>query len=215
VDFLKLVGAFEDAPQVYQVLNELDIDLIFLDIEMPGLSGIDFLRSLKNPPLVIFITAYPDFALQGYELDVIDYLVKPVPLSRFLKAVNKAKDILMARHGQHSSRTETTDYFFVKENGKYVRILYDEVLFVEAMQNYVAIHLPGRKLISYITLSILENQFPAAKFLRVHKSYIISLDKVSSLEGSTVIIQSAKIPVSRKVKDILMQRLIANKLLKR
>jgi len=215
VDFLEIAGAFENAKQAYPALDKLDVDLVFLDIEMPGISGIDFMRTLANPPLVIFTTAYPDYALQGYELDVVDYLLKPVSLPRFLKAVGKAKDLYAAKLTVKGQGQVENDYFFVKESGKFVKIFYKEVLYAEALQNYVSIHLEDRKLITYITLSTLEKQFPVSSFLRIHKSYIVALDKIDGIEGGSVNIRSALIPISRNVKERLMQCVVEKKLLKR
>jgi DNA-binding LytR/AlgR family response regulator len=215
VDFLKVAGVFEDAQQVYSVLNELNIDLIFLDIEMPKISGIDLLRTLNKAPMVIITSAYQEYAIAGYELNVIDYLLKPVSLARFLKAVNKANDIYSASHATRTLPLERDDFFFVKENGKYTRILYEDVLFAEALQNYVSIHLQDRKVITYITMAILEKQFPAAMFLRIHKSYIVSLSKIDSIEGNIVTINKTPIPVSRNMKEVLLQQVVQKKLLKR
>jgi DNA-binding LytR/AlgR family response regulator len=206
IDFLELAGVFESAQKAYTVLNEQQIDLLFLDIQMPKISGVDFVKSLNDPPHIIFTTAYPDYALQGYELDAVDYLVKPIAFSRFVKAANKVKEILASRF---------TGYFFVKENGKFIRVIYEDVLYIEALQNYVSIHLANRKIVSYITLSVLEKQLPPTIFMRVHKSYIISLNRVASIEGNAVVIDSTAIPVSRKIKDQLAQRVLENKLLKR
>jgi DNA-binding LytR/AlgR family response regulator len=215
IDFLELVGVFENAMQAYDILNEGDVKLIFLDIEMPLLSGIDFLKSLKNQPYTIFTTAYSHHALEGFELGVMDYLVKPIAFPRFLKAVNKVKDQFSGRPESKEIAEDEKGYFFIKENGKFIRIGYEEVLFAEALQNYVAIYLSGKKLISYITLSILEKQLPASMFLKVHKSYIVSLQKITEIEGNMVLIGSSKIPVSRNIKDILMKKVVENKLLKR
>lgn len=215
VDFLELEGIFEDALQANTFLNDRLIDLIFLDIEMPRLSGIDFIRSLKNVPSIIFTTAYPEYALEGYELNVADYLVKPIAFPRFLKAVNKVKDQLSSRLAGKPVNNEDTNYFFVKENGKYTKIFYEEMLYAEALQNYVAIHLSGRKLLTYMPLSSLESKLPAALFMKVHKSYIVSLQKINTIEGNSVLIQSARIPVSRNIKETLMQKLLENKLLKK
>jgi DNA-binding LytR/AlgR family response regulator len=214
VDFLNVVGVFENAQQVYSVINELDIELMFLDIDMPKLSGLDFLRSLQHPPLAIITTAHQDYALEGFELDVVDYLLKPIALSRFLKAVNKAKDMLR-KHPATDDAPLKDDHFFVKENGRFTRIQYKEVLYAEALQNYVSIHLRERKLITYITMAILEKQFPAAEFMRIHKSYIVSLSHIDSVEGNMVNLGNASIPVSRKMKDELMQRVVENRLVRR
>lgn len=215
VDFLNVVGVFESAQQLYSTITDLDVDLIFLDIDMPRLSGIDFIRSLKKSPMVIIVTAYQEYAVEGYELDVIDYLLKPVSLPRFLKAVNKAHEFHKAANAQEKGGPENNNYFFVKESGRFTRIMYRDVLFAEALQNYVSIHLPDRKVITYITMTILEKQFPAAQFMRIHKSYIVSLSRIDSMEDNMVSIGRTSIPMSRKMKDELMQKLLENKLLKR
>ncbi len=214
VDFLELRAISEDVLQAYRILNEESIDLIFLDIEMPKLSGIDFIRSLKTAPYIIFTTAYPRYALEGYELDVADYLVKPIAFPRFLKAVNKVKSLVL-KQTVNPAIAEDKDYFFVKENGKFTKVFYREVLFAEALQNYVAIHLTGKKILSYITLSILEAQLPATLFMKVHKSYMVSLQKIDAIEGNELLIQSVRIPVSRNLKETLLKKVLENKLLKR
>lgn len=216
VDFLNVVGVFENAQQVYAMLNEVETDLIFLDIEMPKVSGIDFLRSVKHAPMVIITTAYQEYAVESYELDVVDYLVKPVSLPRFLKAVNKAKDLFRSqRAAAGESVAENKDHFFVKENGRFIKVLYRDVLFAEALQNYVAIHLQDRKLITYITMAILEKQFPSSEFMRIHKSFIVSLSRIESMEGNMVNIGKASVPVSRNIKAELMQKVVERKLLRR
>jgi DNA-binding LytR/AlgR family response regulator len=214
VDFLALVNICDNAIKAYGFLSSEKVDLIFLDIEMPKLSGIEFLQSLKNAPAVVFTTAYPDYALQGYELDVIDYLVKPVSFPRFLKAANKAKDFLTGRNVGHENVVDK-DHFFLKVNNRFEKIFYEEVLYVEALQNYVAIHLPGKKMVSYITISHVEKQLPEQLFMRVHKSYIVSLPKIQSIEGNTVTINQKQIPVSRNIKDTLMAKVVDKKLFKR
>lgn len=214
LDFLDIVGVFEDASQLYPVISEMEIDLVFLDIEMPRLSGIDFVRSLKHPPLIVITTAYPKYAIEGYELDVVDYLLKPVTLSRFLKAVNKAKEILQTRMNRNLP-SPVDDHFFIKENGRYTKVLYDEVIYIEALQNYVAIHLSNKKLVTYNTLSQLEKQLPESIFMRIHKSYMVSLSKIESIDGNMVLLGKEKVPVSRTTRESLMQKLLEKKLLRR
>ena len=211
VDFLQVTGVYENAKQAYPALEKQAAQLVFLDIELPGPSGIDLLRSLKTSPLVIFTTAYPDYAIEGYELDAIDYLLKPILPPRFLKAVNKAKEIIEWKKMDH---VNDADHLFVKENGRYTKVLYKDILFVEALQNYVALHLQGKRLITYNTLSVLEKQLPATQFMRIHKSYIVSVDRIVAIEKNMVTLPNAVVPVSRNIKDELMKRL-DNKLLKR
>jgi len=214
VDFLDVKGMFADVREVYRLLSEEQVDLIFLDIEMPVLSGIDFIKTLKQPPFIIFTTAFQSYALEGYELDVIDFLVKPVAFTRFLKAVSKAREIILAIRAEKKEQ-ELNNYFFIKENGIYTKVLYGDVQFAEALQNYVSLHLTERKIIIYITLSLLEKQLPESSFMRIHKSYIIALNKINAIDGNMVTIQSVKIPISRKLRDLLLQRVLENKLLKR
>lgn len=213
VAFLQLAGSCENAIKAAAQLNEGNIDLMLLDIQMPKLSGIEFLKTLKNPPLVIFTTAYSQYALESYSLDVIDYLVKPIPFDRFLKAVQKAFDF-------HSLRlkagTESTDnFFFIKCDHKFEKVNYTDVLYVEAMQNYCIIYTPERKLITYITMTGLEEQLPANRFLKVHKSFIVSLEKIKSLDGNEIVIGNSRIPISRGIKDEVVNKIMGNNLFKR
>ncbi|MBE7171759.1 MAG: response regulator transcription factor [Williamsia sp.] len=213
-DFLELVATCDSAVKAYSILHKEAVQLILLDIDMPKLSGIEFLRSLKNPPAAIFITAYSQYALESYELDIIDYLVKPVSFQRFCKAVGKARDFLSKKEGDPWVVKEE-NYFFLKVNSKFEKIAYEEVLFVEALQNYVSVHLRHKKLISYLTLSSLEKQLPPEHFMRVHKSYLVALNKIDTLEGNVIAIGGQQIPVSRSTKEQLMHRVVASKLVKR
>jgi two-component system, LytTR family, response regulator len=214
VDFLELVSVCDNAMQAYPLLHNNKADLILLDIEMPELSGIDFIKSLKKMPAVIFTTAYPEYALQSYDLDVIDYLVKPISFQRFLKAVNKAKHFLADKLKDPSHTAGENDYLFLKVNHQLEKILYKNILFVEALQNYVAIHLAGKKIVSYITISGVEKKLPANLFMRIHKSYIVALNKIDMIAGNKVIINTHELPVSRNIKDKLMHA-VETKLVKR
>ena len=213
IDFLELVAVCDNAMQVYPLLQNNNADLVLLDIEMPGLSGIDFIKSLKKMPAVIFTTAYPEYALQSYDLDVIDYLVKPISFQRFLKAVNKAKHFLADKLKDPLQAGEN-NYFFLKVNYQIEKILYKDVLFIEALQNYVAIHFADKKIISYITISGMEKKLPAHLFMRIHKSYIVALNKIDMIAGNKVIIDAQELPISRNIKDKLLHAMEA-KLIKR
>ena len=180
---------------------------------MPKLSGIDFLKSLENPPVVIITTAYQEYALEGYELNVTDYLVKPIAFSRFLKAVNKAKDFIFLK--QKETLPGAATYFFLKVDNRFEKINYDEILFAEALQNYVAIYTAEKKMLSYITFTQLESQLPSDKFMKVHKSYIVAIDKIKTVEGNIINIAQHQIPVSRGLKDEVMQKIVFDKLIKR
>lgn len=212
ISFLQLAGSCENAVKASAYLNDGKVDLMLLDIQMPKLSGIEFLKTLKNPPLVIFTTAFSEYALESYSLDVIDYLVKPIPFDRFLKAVQKAFDFhtLKLKAG-----SEAENFFFIKCDHKFEKVNYSEVLYVESMQNYCIIHTADRKLITYITLSGLEEQLPPTRFLKVHKSFIVSLEKIKALDGHDILIGNARIPISRSIKDEVTAKIMGNHLFKR
>ncbi len=215
VDFLQLAGSCENAVKAAGWLKENDIDLILLDIQMPKITGIEFLKTLKNPPMIIFTTAYSEYALEGYALDIIDYLVKPIPLERFLKAVQKARDYFLLKQKADASAVSGTGYFFIKCENKFEKVNYTDVLYVEAMQNYCMIHTINGRMITYITFSGLESQLPPDLFLKVHKSFLVSIDKVKSLDGNEIHIGNTQVPISRSLKDEVMSRIMRNNLLKR
>lgn len=213
VDFLNLVAKCENPMKASSYLKEHRIDLLLLDIHMPKLSGIDFLRTLKDPPMAIITTAYSEYALEGYSLDIIDYLMKPVSFDRFLRAVQKASDFHTLKH---QVKPTGQDYFFIKCDSKYERINFAEVLFVESLQNYVVIHTAERKYITYLTLGAVEEQLPQQQFMKIHKSYLIALGKVKAIEGNEVVLQNShRIPISRALKDDVMNRILGNNLLRR
>jgi DNA-binding LytR/AlgR family response regulator len=213
--FLDLRASCASAPEANQVLAREPIDLIFLDIQMPRIRGIDFLRGLKDPPLVIITTAYPHFALEGFELNVLDYLVKPIAPDRFLKSVNRAREVLeRGRAGATVAMGGLGDYFFIKCNNGYEKIFYDSILFVEACQNYSCIHTAGEKYMTLTPMRSIEEQLPAGSFLRIHKSYIVAIGKIRSLTGNEVTVGQAKIPVSKNYKEELM-KIIDGKLIRK
>lgn len=215
VDFLHLAGQCENAVKASALLHDGKIDLLLLDIHMPKLSGIEFLKTLKNPPMVIFTTAYSEYALEGYSLDIIDYLVKPIPFERFLKAVQKAHDFHVLKQKAEATTALSQDYFFVKCDHKFEKVNYSDVLYVEAMQNYCIIHTAERKMITYITFSGLESQLPMDRFLKVHKSFLVSFTKIKAVEGNEILIGNARIPISRNLKDEVMQKIMGDNLFKR
>jgi DNA-binding LytR/AlgR family response regulator len=214
VDFLHLIAQCENPLKVASELKLHTIDLIYLDIQMPKLSGIEFLKSLPNPPLTIITTAHPDYALEGYTLDIVDYLVKPIPFERFLRATQKAKEISRLKRMTDGSAMER-DYFFVKSNNKYEKLFFSDVRFIEALQNYVVIHTNNRKLITYLTMYAMEQQLPLKHFLKVHKSYIIGMYHVKALDGNDVVIDDVRIPISRNLQEEVTKRIMGDRLLKR
>lgn len=208
VEFLELCALCENAMEANNAINTCEPDLMFLDIQMPRLTGIDFLKTLKNPPMVIFTTAYPNYALQGFELDVVDYLVKPYPFDRFLKAVNKARDLHLLKYRETLAKEESLNYIFVKTSSKLERVVLEDILFVEAMENYVVIHTNQQKLITMMTMKSIEETLPVKKFIRIHKSYIANKDKINSIEGNEIRMGETKLPIARNRKQEVMDQII-------
>lgn len=201
VPSLQLVGVCENALQLNSLLQQQPVDLLFLDIEMPYLSGIELLRSLKEPPKVILTTAYENYALQGYELDVLDYLLKPISFERFMKAANKAADYFSSR------QAPAPDYAFFKVDGRLEKVVFSEVLFAEAMENYVALYTGSRKLITHATLKSVQAVLPP-HFVQPHKSYLVNPAFVTAVEGAQLHVSGYKVPLSKYQKDEVLQRLL-------
>ena len=214
VDFLQLRGEFDSALKATEILTDGGTQLIFLDIQMPKLTGLELVRSITKPPPVIFTTAYPQHAIEGFELNALDYLVKPISFDRFLKSVMKAKEYYELRL-KNSEKDSGLDYFFIKADNKLVKIRFDEILFVEALQNYVTIHTTDKKYITYLTFKSVEEYLPQDQFIKTHKSYIISAQKLDSIEGTEIRIGAHHIPISRNLRDEVMDRLLNGKFLKR
>lgn len=215
IDFLHRVASCESALKASQFLANEKVDLLYLDIHMPKLSGIDFLKVLKHPPLTIFTTAYPDYAVEGYSLDVIDYLVKPITFERFLRASQKALEFFQMRQRAEHNLQDEMDYFFIRCDSKFEKVFFRDVSYVEALQNYAIIHVPERKLITYLTLTSLENQLPKDRFVKVHKSYIVSVPHIQAIEGNEILIKNDRIPISRSLRDEVIQQIMGNRLFKR
>lgn len=221
-----LVQKCSNAMEAFEALHKNRIDLIFLDINMPVVSGLNFLRSLKDPPAVILTTAYTEYAMEGYELDVIDYLLKPVPFDRFFKAVKKAATQLAAKGlsapviqdsapamnlslpgNTTGTGMEEKKYFFVKADGKLVKVNYADIRYIEGMKDYLKIHTVSSTIITHHTMKAMEEQLPAGRFMRVHKSYIIALNAIKSIEGSIIHLDmdKAEIPLGSSFKEALLE----------
>ncbi|MDB5022460.1 MAG: response regulator transcription factor [Mucilaginibacter sp.] len=204
ISFLDLKGLCQDALQLSNLLQQHPVELLFLDIQMPHITGVEFLRAIRNPPKVVFTTAYEQYAIEGFELDVMDYLLKPISYERFLKAAWKAKDYfaLKAQPGN------AVPYLFLKANGKLEKITFDDILFIEGMENYVAIHLENKRIITHITLKALLEKLPAKQFIQTHKSYIVAINKVETIEGNTLHVQKHQVPVSKYLREEVFQRIV-------
>jgi DNA-binding LytR/AlgR family response regulator len=206
IDFLELTAVCEDAIQLNNAVKSGTVDLLFLDIEMPYITGIEFLQQTKNPPKVIFTTAYEKYAVKGYELDVLDYLLKPISFDRFLKSANKAFDYF------NQPAPAERNYIFIKTGSRLEKINFDEILFIEAMENYVGIYLQDKKLLAHSTLKSMLDSLPSTNFIQTHKSYIVNSSFISSIEGSTLHVAQYEVPISRQLKDEVMQRVLNDKL---
>lgn len=204
IDFLELKGICEDALQLSNLLQQQPVDLLFLDIQMPHITGVEFLKALRNPPKVIFTTAYAEYAIQGFELDVMDYLLKPISYDRFLKASWKARDYFELREKPENS----APYIFLKSNGKLEKITFADILFIEGMENYVAIYLENKKIITHTTIKSLIEKLPEKQFIQTHKSYVVAKDKINSIEGNTLHVNSYQVPVSKYLREEVLGKIV-------
>lgn len=213
-DFLQLVGEFDNPVKSTELISTGKVQLLFLDIQMPKITGLNFFKTLQNAPPVIFTTAYPQYALEGFEVNALDYLLKPISFERFLKAALKAKEYYEVRD-TNTNEAASMEYFFIKADNKLVKIIYNEVLFIEALQNYVTIYTADKKYMTYLTFKSVEEYLPADKFLKVHKSYIVAAAKIDSIDGNDIRIGDRHIPISRNQKEEVMEKLLKGRFLKR
>lgn len=211
IEYLHPVAQCKSAAEAAGLMQKHKIDLIFLDIQMPKLTGIDFVKALADPPLIIFTTAYSEYALEGFELDVVDYLLKPISFARFLKAVEKAQVFL---HAKSKEVTITDDFFFIKCNGKIEKIVMPDIIYIEAMANYVILHTRQKKYITYLTFSGIEAQLPSALFVRIHKSFLVAISAIQTIDGDEVITNLMRLPISKNYHNEVMGR-IGPKIIKR
>jgi DNA-binding LytR/AlgR family response regulator len=210
---LVIAGKCSDAICAYEWLQENHADLIFLDINMPKLSGISFLKSLKNAPLVVFTTAYSEYALEGFELDAVDYLKKPFSFERFCKAYFKTEELLRLQQSeklpQQPSATEK-DFLFIKSNKKTYKVDFSEICFVEGLGDYIQVHLNNQKIIANLSMKRMMEILPEKIFYRMHKSYIIALPKIEVVEGNTVLINKKRLPIGSSYRQQFMEYLADN-----
>lgn len=215
IDFLEFTGQAENPVKAMRILAENEIDLIFLDINMPKINGIDFLKNSRQNASVIMTTAYPDYAVDAYALDVLDYLVKPVAFERFLKACNKAKEFREKKEFNPARLNKTDDHFFIKCDNQIEKVLYDDLIYAEAMLNYVMLYTQTKKMLVYVTMKNLEEQLPASLFIKVHKSYLVNLTKIKSIEGNMLNIGNQKITISQNLKDKVIAEIVKDKMIRR
>ena len=205
VPFLELTGKCSNALEAMKLLKEQIVDLIFLDIQMPGLTGLQFIQSLTQKPMIILVTAYEKFALQGFNLDVIDYLVKPVPLDRFIKACNKAWELHGLRNKPVGNAETTLGYFFVNVDYSLQKVEFADIQWIEGLKDYIKINLKSssKPVVTRMSMKALEDQLSSSRFIRIHKSYIVSIDAITSIRKNSVFIGAAEFPVGDSYKDVL------------
>lgn len=223
---MELIGVFRTGPEALPVLESGDVDVLFLDIRLPGMSGLHFLRTLTDPPLVVLTTAYAEYALESYEFNVIDYLLKPISFERFSKAVNKILDgrlysfPLSSSDGRPADESRSTDgtraidgpvspiqgdHIFIKSNSKFFRVDFSEILYVQGMKDYLKIHTPDFTLITHQTMNELEKLLPSRLFIRVHRSYLVALRHIRSIYGNTIELGKVSIPIGVNYKEAVME----------
>ncbi len=210
VEQLQLVSTFRNAVSAFTFLQQHSVDLIFLDIQMPKLSGIDFLKTLKNPPKVIFTTAFRDYALQGFELEILDYLLKPIPFDRFLKAVAKVLHQPTATSSVTKPDVVPDNYVYFKVDKKMIKTKMADVLYIESIKDYVKVRTGEREIVTQQKISYLEESLPREQFLRIHRSFIVNLEKIDAYSATDVEIGKHSIPIGRNYKNDVMKILARN-----
>jgi len=201
VPFLKLLKTFKDGISTLEYLSENEVDLIFLDIEMGGISGTQLLKTIQKKPEVIMTTAYRNYAVDAFELSVTDYLLKPFSFDRFLQAVDKAAGSIMSKQGKTITGNGKQNFFFVKSDGKILKINFDDILYIEGLSEYIVIKTTTGNIITLQSFKNIRETLPEDRFIRIHKSYMISLDKIESIKGQSVFIAKKELPIGSKFKN--------------
>ncbi len=220
---LRLVRRCANALEANDALQQENIDLMFLDIQMPQLTGIDFVKTLSNPPMIVFTTAYPNYALQGFDVNALDYLLKPISLERFMKAVNKALEHAELQRPDHAATpppapvaNDGLDFFFVKADKKLIKVNFDDIIFIEGLKDYVIIRLLAGRVITLQTMKSLEDRLPQNRFRRIHRSYIVSMDKITAIEGNMIEVLEKNLPkmlpIGKNYRDELLDLIERNRL---
>jgi DNA-binding LytR/AlgR family response regulator len=216
IPHLHLVQKCSNALEANEALKNHAVDLMFLDIQMPQLTGVDFLKTLSKPPLVVFTTAYPNYAIEGFELNALDYLLKPISLERFMKAVNKAEEQIELHRRDSAAAAAEDDYFFVKADKKLVKVNFPEIIYIEGLKDYVIIRLDHSRVITLQTMKSLEDKLPANKFRRIHRSFIVNIDKIEAVMGNMVEVLekglAKHLPIGKNYRDELLDMVNRNRL---
>jgi DNA-binding LytR/AlgR family response regulator len=204
VEGFELVGICKNAIEASNVLKAREVDLIFLDIQLPGMTGLNFLRSLVNPPLVVLTTAYAEYALESYDFNVIDYLLKPISFTRFSKTITKIVEGRLFDKITKEDASVVTDHIFIKSNSKFFKVNFSEIIYIQGMKDYLKIHTAEYNLVTHQTMNDMEKILPARQFMRVHKSYIVSMAFIRSIYGNSIEIDKIIVPIGASYKETVM-----------
>ncbi|MDP9042116.1 MAG: LytTR family DNA-binding domain-containing protein [Bacteroidota bacterium] len=199
-----LLGVYRNALEAKEALEKQEVDLIFLDIQLPGMTGLNFLRTLTSPPLVVFTTSYPEYALESYEFNVIDYLLKPVSYERFSRTIDKIIDGRIFKAPVNETKTFNRDYIFLRSDSKFFRIGFTDIIYVEGMKDYLKIHTSEHIVITHQTMAEMENILPSSQFMRIHKSYIVSVSRIKAVFGNSVDMEKILLPIGLNYKEKIM-----------
>lgn len=214
LDFLTVAGSCSSAMEASEHIRKGSIDLLFLDINMPYLSGLDFLESLEHPPLTIITTAYSEHALEGFRLQIVDYLLKPIPFKRFYQATLKARQLYMMSISTRNPQPVDT-FLYVRQGDSFRKISWVDILYIEGMQNYAKLHFKNQELVIHQTMISLEETLPRDNFFRIHKSYLINIAHIDQISGGRLFINGQELPISRTRREDLLKEVVYNKLLSR
>lgn len=215
IPFLNHLQTCDNAMQALEVISSQNVELMFLDIKMPKMSGLDLLKNLSKPPVTIVTTAFPDYAVTGFELSVLDYIIKPIPFERFVKAVTKAKEYLELIAKSGNDKLSKDNYCFIRCESKYEKLFFAEIIFVEALQNYIIINTKTRRLISYLTIKSIEEHLPVEQFIKINKSFLISIPKIDNISGNIIHIGARSFTIGRPFRENVLDRLLKDHLVKR
>jgi DNA-binding LytR/AlgR family response regulator len=207
VDFLELRHECESPLDAFNILETEEIDLVFLDVEMPEMNGLELIKNLEKRPIFILISAKKEYAIEAFELNVADYIIKPVSLARFTMAVSRAKELYDSRHKKAEATTDGKDYIFARSNGILVKIKIDEIRYIQALGDYVTIHSDKKHYTIHSTLKSMEEKLPREKFYRLHRSYLVAVDQIETVEENTAYVGKQNLPIGEQFKKGLLQKL--------
>lgn len=213
IDFLSVEGTCATALEADAKVKESEIDLLFLDINMPYLTGLEFLEQLENPPLCILTTAYSEYALEGFRLQVVDYLLKPIAFNRFYQAVNKAQQQFIISEKLKKNTSLDEPFLYVRQSDTFIKVSWVDILYIESMQNYTRLHFKDKSLIIHQTMKAIEESLPSDHFFRIHKSYLINITHIDMISGGRLFINKIELPISRTRKEELLNQVVYKKLI--